>query len=648
MRERNAGKEQSGNFLNWLLKWLGYGVIAAFIFNTAFLLRSTLFPDTAYLDSDAGRELESALGWFLGTYYCFRCLPKGWPRLSSSSSSSSSSSTERISAVQIAQHWVPFWVGMAFIAMGVTDGIWTYTGYVNPGKAFPIWPHIIYLARYPALLLAILCLPSRKLSSIARVRLVLDGLLVITALVTFSWYFILGPTFLEGRPTVTDTLVTIIYPLGDLLLCCCLFQLAITSQASALQKCRWLFLIGLVCVIISGIIDAYQTAHAPHRLESWLLVFECIGYILIALAVLSLRYTSKDRNTVEESSRKNTAVPLLTYSPFLQVLLPAVFIPAVIFLLLFTWSRGVNIVLAQGVYIGSIVLIVQLVVRQALSMRETLLYSKVLYRMQEELHHKNSRLEEQAKELTRAYEQQRMANELKDQFLLNVNHELRTPLTELYGYLELLHMHQGKLDQHTKQKFLTNALRGSEELIRLVNTVLDAIRSTEVQASLTIESVSVISMVKRAVDVFEPQKWQEHQLTLLVPEGLFACADSQCVQQVLCNLLSNALKYSPTQTAIEIGADVVAASGQSTESEVCVWVKDCGLGISAEDMPLLFEKFVRLPRDQASSIRGTGLGLYICRQLVEAMGGKIWVESAGIVGQGSRFCFTLPISGACK
>jgi signal transduction histidine kinase len=71
-------------------------------------------------------------------------------------------------------------------------------------------------------------------------------------------------------------------------------------------------------------------------------------------------------------------------------------------------------------------------------------------------------------------------------------------------------------------------------------------------------------------------------------------------------------------------------------------VKDSGPGITSADIPLLFEKFVRLKRDLSSSIRGSGLGLYISKQLVEAMGGRIWVESSGIVGEGSRFYFTLP------
>jgi len=81
---------------------------------------------------------------------------------------------------------------------------------------------------------------------------------------------------------------------------------------------------------------------------------------------------------------------------------------------------------------------------------------------------------------------------------------------------------------------------------------------------------------------------------------------------------------------------------KESEQEVCIKVKDEGPGILPDQIPLLFGQFVRLPRDLAGSVRGSGLGLYISKSLVEAMGGRIWVESAGIPGEGSKFCFTLP------
>jgi signal transduction histidine kinase len=104
------------------------------------------------------------------------------------------------------------------------------------------------------------------------------------------------------------------------------------------------------------------------------------------------------------------------------------------------------------------------------------------------------------------------------------------------------------------------------------------------------------------------------------------------------------LKYSPVSSLVIISASPSDAVGRESDSSslVCICVKDTGPGIPAEEIPFLFEKFVRLKRDLSSPVRGTGLGLYISKELVEAMGGRIWVESSGIPGEGSRFCFTLP------
>jgi signal transduction histidine kinase len=123
-----------------------------------------------------------------------------------------------------------------------------------------------------------------------------------------------------------------------------------------------------------------------------------------------------------------------------------------------------------------------------------------------------------------------------------------------------------------------------------------------------------------------------------VPEQLTMCADQHYLRQVLHNLLSNAFKYAPTHTGITIRA----AQDKASASHVCIRVKDEGPGIPANEIPLLFGKFVRLKRDLSGKVRGTGLGLYICKQLVEAMQGQIWVESSGEAGAGSEFCFTLP------
>ncbi len=240
-----------------------------------------------------------------------------------------------------------------------------------------------------------------------------------------------------------------------------------------------------------------------------------------------------------------------------------------------------------------------------------------------------------------AHEQQRQLNQFKDQFIMNVSHELRTPLTQVYGFLELLIDYHGQLDSGRQLTFLTRAKYGCQELIYLVNSVLDATRAGSDVAAPRIMSVEVAPMVYEVIDSLDPRQKQDFTFQIAVPDSIVIQADQQYLRQILRNLVSNALKYSPKQTIISFAADVVEQTGDDKQI-VRISVKDTGPGIPPDEIDNLFQRFVRLERDMSGTVRGTGLGLYVCKQLVEAMGGKIWIESTGIAGEGSRFCFTLP------
>lgn len=130
-------------------------------------------------------------------------------------------------------------------------------------------------------------------------------------------------------------------------------------------------------------------------------------------------------------------------------------------------------------------------------------------------------------------------------------------------------------------------------------------------------------------------------LHLEISATLTVKADRHYLHQVLLNLLSNAFKYSPEGTPVIISAALCRAR-RDAPGQVRICVQDFGPGIPPSEIPVLFEKFVRLKRDILGTVRGTGLGLYISRQLVESMGGRIWAESTGVAGEGSRFYVALP------
>ncbi len=241
------------------------------------------------------------------------------------------------------------------------------------------------------------------------------------------------------------------------------------------------------------------------------------------------------------------------------------------------------------------------------------------------------------RQLTLAYEQQRKINDLKDQLLLHVGHELRTPLTVLGGFLELLKDFSERMEPAEQIRVLSLSLASYEELVTLVDQVQDAISVSGTFPAPHNEGVSLRKIVEDVLAHLDPRDVEAYAIHLLLDEYIMVWADPQYLYRILQNLLSNVFKYVPPQTTITIDAVQPTSS-----SQIQVCVQDAGPGIPPEELPLLFEKLVRLKRDLAGPTRGTGLGLYICKHLVEAMNGQIWAESSGRKGEGSRFCITLP------
>jgi signal transduction histidine kinase len=238
-----------------------------------------------------------------------------------------------------------------------------------------------------------------------------------------------------------------------------------------------------------------------------------------------------------------------------------------------------------------------------------------------------------------AYEQQQQINQQKDLFLAHINHELCTPLVTVSGYLELLLEYNDQLDEEKKSLYLQQALEGAQELNQLVNNLLDAAQFTAGRFSPTNEKISLAHAAQEVLSQWNPRDRYDFTFHVDVPDTLMVWADRNLLAHVLRNLLSNACKYAPRQTNIYIQA---ACNPADEGKQVRLSVKDEGKGIPPAQKALLFEKFVRLPQDITGGVRGTGLGLYISRQFVEAMGGHIWVESSGHPKEGSCFSFTLP------
>jgi signal transduction histidine kinase len=245
----------------------------------------------------------------------------------------------------------------------------------------------------------------------------------------------------------------------------------------------------------------------------------------------------------------------------------------------------------------------------------------------------------------RAYEQQQQLIEQKELFMTNVNHEFRSPLTVLYGSLEMLQHSWGDSPPFTDdlQKIWFNrAVESCDSLMLLTNQALSAIFVNHEVPSPHFEEVSVLPVIKDLLEGGDPRLGQLCRFRLEVAEQITVWADREFLSQILWNVLSNAALYCPPDAAITVTVTPFESSAAGTRNQLCIHIKDDGPGIPPEEIPRLFSPFTRLKRDVAKTLPGSGLGLYISKRLIEAMGGKIWVESSGKPGAGSCFYLLLP------
>ena len=222
---------------------------------------------------------------------------------------------------------------------------------------------------------------------------------------------------------------------------------------------------------------------------------------------------------------------------------------------------------------------------------------------------------------------------MKNDFVSCVSHELRTPLASLRGFAEL--MLQREYPAEKRRHFLEIIQKESRRLGDLVNDVLDLQRIEAGRAVLQFAPLSLSEVVSETVELFSTPGGA-HRIVDQAPAGFPAVvADLGAVRQILHNLVSNAVKYSPDGGEIGIGA-------RKEGGRALLWVSDQGMGIRAELLPHIFSRFYRAPETAARRIGGTGLGLAVVKGLVEAHQGQVWVESEP--GKGSVFYFTLALA----
>jgi PAS domain S-box-containing protein len=228
----------------------------------------------------------------------------------------------------------------------------------------------------------------------------------------------------------------------------------------------------------------------------------------------------------------------------------------------------------------------------------------------------------------------RMVEQVKSDFVAAVSHELRTPLTSIYGFAETLLRQDIPFGEEERRIFLGYIASESERLTEIVDQLLNVARLDAGDLQVELGRIDVGSVVSEVVETVEGANGHSFEIDL-PEEPLAAEADPDKVRQVFNILVENALRYSPEGGKVTVGA-------RRNADRVEVRVVDEGTGIPAAEREWIFRKFYRAGSAARDGAAGTGLGLFIAKELVNAMGGRIWVDSTE--GEGSSFAFELPVA----
>jgi serine phosphatase RsbU (regulator of sigma subunit) len=345
------------------------------------------------------------------------------------------SQTDAAPAVTGGQRWAPILLGLGILSWVFGQALFTYYEWVlRQPPPLPSLADVGYLSVYPFFLLGILLLPAHPVPVASRTRLALEGLMVMTASVTFSWYFVLGPVMQQGTESTLAKAVSTAYPLADIVLIACLVILASRPEEQTLRPAVRLLALGLTLIVVADSNFAYLSLHDAYATGTLPDVGWSLGYMLVALGAFAARLApTGEAATPDEPGDTPRSAPPLAEQRVWPSLLPYVLVPAVGVLAFYAWRASAeNGSLAAGVYLGGTLLVCLVLLRQVLTIVENVrLYNRLqgtyleVEKKEEEVRQLNKDLESRvaerteqlkiamAKQQEEAQERQRIEQELQ-------------------------------------------------------------------------------------------------------------------------------------------------------------------------------------------------------------------------------------------
>jgi PAS domain S-box-containing protein len=310
-------------------------------------------------------------------------------------------------AVTRGRRWAPVLLGLGILSWVLGQAIFTYYEWVlDQPPPLPSIADVGYLSVYPFLLLGILLLPARPIPVASRTRIALDGLMIMTGAVTFSWYFILGPVMQQGTETILAKAVSSAYPLADIVLIACLIILASRPEEHTLLSAVSLLALGLTLIVVADSNFAYWSLHDAYATGTLPDVGWSLGYMLVGLGAFAARLaTSEEATAPGEPGDTLSSASTLTEQRVWTSLLPYALVPAVGVLIVYAWRHsGGGSSLDTGVYIGGALLIGLMLLRQVLAILENARLYNRLQRTHRQVEQKNDQLVRSQIELRRQKE----------------------------------------------------------------------------------------------------------------------------------------------------------------------------------------------------------------------------------------------------
>lgn len=526
--------------------------------------------------------------------------------------------------------WIAMAVAiLAYVAALIILTIIGFTTTISGPVPKPPVVDALFLAFYPLFAMGIAFIPSIQDRVAQRLQVFLDSGIVIFTLFSLSLVFLILPRIDQfARLGIAATL----YPFADFaLLIVIIIMFSRGVNAAYRPVFLWLAFGMLTFVYADSALslvsfnDPSYPGGSPFIDPFWVISAFCISLaVLYFLVHGETRPARTDQNTVLSGINRILSFDRLSYA--------LLYVPVIIsfglisFQLLSDYNTSP---FALPLLLTITFIEIILIITRQIVLTQDLIRARL--------------------EITQAQE----LDSIKDTFITSINHELRTPMMTMQGYIELLGENEVQLAPQARLAMIERARRANGALVHLLEGILDTRRIEQEAKDFALEEVTVQQVIYQAIELIDPYEAAstERELQLQIDPHLVVWGEPIRLQQVFSNLLSNAVKYSPPGSPIIVNAKPLKAlqggrkrrtNGVSPDM-VEITVQDQGLGIPPEQIPLLFNRFVRLPRDMASKVRGTGLGLYLCRSFITAMGGEIWVESSGVPGEGSTFHVRLAV-----